>query len=807
MQAVIPYCNSPGRDHSNICRGFSRCGDGVVTWGEQCDPGEGADPTFDGCQRCEHLKNGFACAEPGVPCGRCDLDRRILEQSAGADEACPFCLNNKLKETSRDMESSPCEYKKCKDIKTRSDAKLCDDFVNRYCENLKFLGMSDPGCVGYTKQVLKFAVPRVSSNCTYRMHDIDINSEYIENNGREGGLIQERVAIIDCEMVDETETNMDNTPVFWHMSLLRPPTDGMYEPPDEASVVSLLEELEQTYGKGGMVSLTDMQLEHFYEFQSTNLHDNGSPLRQFYSERAPWWAMLAVNSDNNPNHNWNKNIPDSDMDWNARESSRQSCRMSENDHNVYSPFGHGQQHGLRITPLPPCQDATQWAVKAKALEYKFRGVHEGHIEERFWYGVDTHRSGPAGEMNLDQHSMYKPLKYIDPSKFKPTCIPRKNHFVGMVSVSRTVDARLCWGDGCPAQARGQNAVAQKAVFHSFIPQPYTPSSNSHCDRWCCQECYNADGSQKSCSNSHCTNSNELGGPDGCCAKINQYPPMKVEDALANGGAKIVFGNRLFQKGCTDGDCEFRVEHCTPEDLTPAILAPNATAMDTAAGILLEKISNMNEGVNTYDNLTQAQFEVTAASMAQGYSDTLELFEKMVTMTTVPQNLEGIEDYCPYDWWNETAQGQSIMWKNDPCCNWELRRVKCCVPKDVLGAPISVIGSVDMDVVRSSCRTPDKVQNLLKDVSESIRSAKKCAADLDDEVGSSALDSLWEFREKCEKKIGYHGAEEMDGKGSAAPMRTVFAPILHAEKRVSVFQLWTEWENASRNVLKQNRPLD
>ena len=39
-------------------------------------------------------------------------------------------------------------------------------------------------------------------------------------DGRGGGLLQERVAIIDCEMVDETGTNTDNTPVFWHMSLL-----------------------------------------------------------------------------------------------------------------------------------------------------------------------------------------------------------------------------------------------------------------------------------------------------------------------------------------------------------------------------------------------------------------------------------------------------------------------------------------------------------------------------------------------------------------------------------------------------------
>ena len=76
------------------------------------------------------------------------------------------------------MKTSPCDYTKCKDIRKLEDAKACDDFVYQYCENLNYLGMSDPGCVSYTAQVLKFAVPRVSSNCTYKFHDIDLGSQY-----------------------------------------------------------------------------------------------------------------------------------------------------------------------------------------------------------------------------------------------------------------------------------------------------------------------------------------------------------------------------------------------------------------------------------------------------------------------------------------------------------------------------------------------------------------------------------------------------------------------------------------------------
>ena len=81
----------------------------------------------------------------------------------------------------------------------------------------------------------------------------------------------------------------------------------MFEPLTDAAVVALLEELEQTYGTGGMVPLTDLKLDHFYEYQNVNLNKGNNPLRQFARQRAPWFAMLAVE---NPNHNWNLEEPD-----------------------------------------------------------------------------------------------------------------------------------------------------------------------------------------------------------------------------------------------------------------------------------------------------------------------------------------------------------------------------------------------------------------------------------------------------------------------------------------------------------------
>ena len=214
-----------------------------------------------------------------------------------------------------------------------------------------------------------------------------------------------------------------------------------------------------------MVPLTDLK-GSFYEYQNVNLNKergHWSSLR----ERAPWFAMLAVE---NPNHNWNLEEPDP-TNHDHSENKKKPCKMSSiNPWYYYNPIGHHNPDGLSITPLPPCEDATMWAIKAKALEYKFRGVHENWIQESKDYGVESHRRGPAtGNMDLNQGEMYRPLRALDPNKFDPKCIPRKNHFVGMVSVSRTVDSRLCWGDDCPGQSRGGMRWRKQLSFTALFP--------------------------------------------------------------------------------------------------------------------------------------------------------------------------------------------------------------------------------------------------------------------------------------------------------------------------------------------------
>ena len=91
----------------------------------------------------------------------------------------------------------------------------------------------------------------------------------------------------------------------------------------------------------------------------------------------------------------------------------------------------------------------------------------------------------------------------------------------------------------------------------------------------------------------------------------------------------------------------------------------------------------------------------------------------------------------------------------------------------------------MDTVGLPVEIPQS-QNVLKDLSENIRAAGKCAADLDSEVGEAAFEKLWEFRENCEKQLACRGLMKWMGTGFATLMQIAFVLIRHAARRENVF---------------------
>ena len=206
VEAMVTHCNQGHNTHSDICRDFSPCGDGIISWGEECDPGSSDDTEWGACESCNHIRDGYACAEPGVPCDRCELAADIRYNRENADQACPFCLNVRVPGM-----TPICEVPECSSYKNIVEARACDTKVEAYCSALAAKGESDPGCVDYVRKEYLYGVPRVASNCTYRFHEFELNGKTFK---------KQEVAIIDCEFVDLTGKRPDTTPLFYHVDPL-----------------------------------------------------------------------------------------------------------------------------------------------------------------------------------------------------------------------------------------------------------------------------------------------------------------------------------------------------------------------------------------------------------------------------------------------------------------------------------------------------------------------------------------------------------------------------------------------------------
>ena len=381
VQGMILFCNKGSNMHHDACRDFSPCGDGVMSWGEECDPGTNGDPAWGGCENCNYVKDGYACAAPGTVCDRCDLDQKIRNGEMGMENACPFCLNEKINGT-----ASICDNPKCQNVLTLAKAKECDIEVEKYCDALHAVGSEDPGCINYFiktwkishvgrlssaksgvfvaqgqitgalamdltgvagepvfitaapefmfgskadivikadggdvtirrsqivsvtvesnagKETRKWSIPRVASACTYKINELQLNSE---------GLVSEKIMIIDCEFVDQTKPDqeVDTTPLFWHIDPKTPVNDQSGMNADQTTKLQgILEGLSAKRGTGGLRRLTDLALEDYYPYIDPSFNVNGGAPAQAFSNNVAWWGYLVVDEPTLvPKQHWNKN--------------------------------------------------------------------------------------------------------------------------------------------------------------------------------------------------------------------------------------------------------------------------------------------------------------------------------------------------------------------------------------------------------------------------------------------------------------------------------------------------------------------
>ena len=276
-------------------------------------------------------------------------------------------------------------------------------------------------------------------------------------------------------------------------------------------------------------------------------------------------------------------------------------------------------------------------------------------------------------------------------------------------------------------------------------------------------------------------------------------PTPLKQRFKEGSVSMLFGNRLFQQGCLNNNCKFAVEPCTAVGIKAADLNAQVGALEDATNKLITKVETLSSGdVKSWNNLTQAFFEVSVESQSQGYDSAISLYESMVTLSEQNVTVPGMEDYCPHDHWDHINQKENTQWQSDPCCNWALRETMCCAPKSRTQIEMVVTG-VNMDVVRECydcyncydcrfpvysplcccccccccccssftssfsssflspsgtyCRNPAKVEKMLNDVQTQVSKAQECSRSMDKDLGKAALESLWTFNDKCKDQVG------------------------------------------------------
>ena len=125
---TIDDCNAKDDWGDADCKTkLSTCGDGLLTWGEQCD-GLG----FDGCHKCEYDVRLTYCHTPGEACEACYRPNAVEVIGGNSRDYCPMCkerLDLSLGFGPSDDLPSPCEVDACLKVTDLAGAQACDAAV------------------------------------------------------------------------------------------------------------------------------------------------------------------------------------------------------------------------------------------------------------------------------------------------------------------------------------------------------------------------------------------------------------------------------------------------------------------------------------------------------------------------------------------------------------------------------------------------------------------------------------------------------------------------------------------------------
>ncbi|CAK4133280.1 unnamed protein product [Aphanomyces euteiches] len=346
LNTSITYCNNVGSEQA--CNpgvgslGVSECGDGFVTWGEDCDDGNTVGG--DGCSSSCRVENPYnwACLQQGQPCIQCTRDTIQLD-SNGQPVPGQFCLNDRLVIGNETVPfSSPVHYPSCASISSIDDAIACDIYANSFCANLTAQNTSDPACQPYVNLTRAYTVPTVGPSCEYVVKSMDIGSQSISSA---------KVAVFTCKYRDPYGilSKEDATPVFKYTNPYKGLTSDWKKKISANTSVSAI--VDTLYG-----ARNDM----FYSVKDVRITD-------YFGEAFPEFHMKDGDIPFNfsPLAQLSLFLPNSTIPAQANASG---------DYNPNCGYDYDSLTSVDIFPVPPTKEPTKWVLKMLLLHFRYQAV-------------------------------------------------------------------------------------------------------------------------------------------------------------------------------------------------------------------------------------------------------------------------------------------------------------------------------------------------------------------------------------------------------------------------------------------------
>ncbi|OQR92569.1 hypothetical protein ACHHYP_03513, partial [Achlya hypogyna] len=244
-------------------------------------------------------------------------------------------------------------------------------------------------------------------------------------------------------------------------------------------------------------------------------------------------------------------------------------------------------------------------------------------------------------------------------------------------------------------------------------------------------------------------------PRQTCATVSgSVQCLDIEAAITSGRAQLHFGKLLFDASCTDTTCAYPVDQCRMVPLVPKPVNLEPAAVQATASAIVEHIGDLDTAVSRVDALGKfVQIAMTAS--AEGYSDTVALFNAITVFGTEPVTKTNVRNYCPKaHYTNATTRAVNPSWAADPCCNPAVAQFMCCAPATVPGGSIAVVKGYDPTLVNSYCPgTPAlTMQSFLNAAYTTLQSTRTAVASLDRAMTTTSWTTLTSIVQTCKAAI-------------------------------------------------------